>query len=427
MSSETPVEQPWQVVVVGAGPAGMLAAARAAQRGHHTLLLEKNRKPGAKILISGGTRCNLTHDTDPQGIVKAFGLPGRFLHSAVASLSPRALLDLMEAEGVPSKVEPGGKVFPASDHALDVCQALVRIVTRSGCHFALGESLVDLQSCENGWRLITTSRTIVSAKVVLSTGGQSYPGCGTCGDGYRWAEALGHTIVPRHPALVPLTTAAPWVPSLKGITIPDVMVQVVEPQDGGVPPAATRPERCLEKRRGSFLFTHFGLSGPAALDVSRAVSGHPQRKRLAVVCDFMPTLSEGELDALLREQCADAGKRLLAGIVDQWMPRRLVETLMQLAGITSDRRAAEVSKPERIRLVQGIKHLHIPLTGTLGFEKAEVTAGGVALDEVDSRTMQSKRCKGLYFAGELLDLDGPIGGYNFQAAFSTGWHAGNNV
>ena len=264
-------------------------------------------------------------------------------------------------------------------------------------------------------------------EIVLTTGGQSYPGCGTCGDGYRWAETLGHTVVARHPALVPLTTVAAWVPALKGITVADVMVQVVEPQESGDRAGGARQERCLEKRRASFLFTHFGLSGPAVLDVSRAVSGHPKRKRLVLVCDFLPATAEGQLDALLREQCANAGKRLLTGIVDPWLPRRLVETLVQLAGIAADRRAAELSKPERLRLVQTVKRLRIPLTGTLGFEKAEVTAGGVSLNEVDSRTMQSKRLPGLYFAGEVLDLDGPIGGYNFQAAFSTGWHAGNNV
>lgn len=426
MPLEFPTDPPWEVVVVGAGPAGMLAAARAAQRGRRTLLVEKNRKPGVKILMSGGTRCNLTHDTNPQGIVQAFGTQGRFLHSAVASLSPRALLDMIEAEGVATKVEPGGKIFPASDHADDVCQALVRILSRSGCRISRGESLLDLRPSDEGWRLTTSARTILAPKVVLASGGQSYPRCGTSGDGYRWAESLGHTVIARHPALVPVTTAAPWVPPLKGITVADVTVQVVESQ-GGDSAAPTGQDRCLEKQRGSFLFTHFGLSGPAVLDVSRAISGHPHRKRLRLTCDFLPSLSEAQLDTTLRQQCAVAGKRLLAGIVEAWIPRRLVDTLLQQASVPADRRAAELSKPERMRLIEAIKRLRIPITGTLGFEKAEVTAGGVALDEVDSRTMQSKRCPGLFFAGELLDLDGPIGGYNFQAAFSTGWHAGNSV
>jgi len=406
--------------VVGAGPSGMLAAAKSAQRGRQPLLLEKHPKPGAKILMSGGSRCNLAHATDARGIVKAFGSQGRFLHSAVAGLDPQALVDLLEAEGVATKVEPGGKIFPASDRAADVCHALVRIVERSGCRLSTGESLREIRPNGDGWQLVTVRRTLVAKKVVLATGGQSYPGCGTCGDGYRWAESLGHTIVPRHPALVPLTTVAPWVPALKGITVSDVMIQVVEPGDTG-------RNRCLDKRRDSFLFTHFGLSGPAPLDASQAVSGHPRRKDLVLVCDFLPSLAEGQVDALLREQCSNGGKRLLIGIIDAWLPRRLAETFVQLAGITADRRAAELSTAERLRLIQTIKRLRIPLTGTLGFEKAEVTAGGVSLDEVDSRTMQSKLRPGLYFAGELLDLDGPIGGYNFQAAFSTGWHAGNHV
>jgi predicted Rossmann fold flavoprotein len=183
----------------------------------------------------------------------------------------------------------------------------------------------------------------------------------------------------------------------------------------------------LAERRGSFLFTHFGLSGPAVLDVSRAVSGHPGPERLALVCDFLPQMNSEEFDALVAQECAAAGKRQLATVLAKWIPQRLAETLVEQLALTEPRRAAELSKAARRQLVQAVKQLAIPISGTLGFKKAEVTAGGVSLEEIDSRTLESKIVPGLFIAGELLDLDGPIGGYNFQAAFSTGWLAGESV
>lgn len=421
MTSEELSTERWDVVVVGAGPAGLMAATRAAQRGRRTLLLEKGRRPGAKILVSGGTRCNLTHATDARGIVAAFGPQGRFLHSALAALDPGQVIAMFEAEGVLTKVEPGGKVFPVSDRAIDVQVALVRRLMQSGCQLALEEPLRKVERLEPGFRLTTPGRTLVTEKLVLATGGKSYPGCGTTGDGYRWAAELGHTIVAPRPALTPVTTAVEWIPPLAGITMPDVEVRVAELD------ASNAKKTPLAASRGSLLFAHFGLTGPAVLDVSRAVARHEPPRSLVLVCDFLPATRESELDASLSEQCAAVGKRQTAGVLDHWLPRRLAETLMAQAGVATDRRAAELSRRDRQRLVQSVKRLEIPVTGTLGFDKAEVTSGGVSLDEVDSRNLQSKLVPNLFFAGELLDLDGPIGGYNFQCAFSTGWLVGENV
>lgn len=423
----------WDVVVVGAGAAGLLAAARAAERGRRTLLLEKNRRAGVKILMSGGTRCNLTHDTDSRGIVAAYGPQGKFLHSALAALSPRDLVELFEAEGVPTKIEPGGKIFPVSNNAADVLDALLRRLARSGTALAVDEPLLQLERAADGTFLLTTSRrTLHAGQVMITTGGQSYPGSGTTGDGYRWAADLGHGIVTPRPALTPVTTDAPWVRQLQGVTVPDVLVQVIEAPDNETSDTSlsalpARELRPLAERRGSFLFTHFGLSGPAVLDVSRAISGHPRPRTLALRCDFLPSMAAGELDQVLQRECAASGKRQLAGMLAGHLPRRLGDALIELAGLSPDRKAAEVSKAERTRWVQTIKRLAIPVSGTRGFKKAEVTAGGVALAEVDSRTMQSRLVPHLFLAGEVLDLDGPIGGYNFQAAFSTGWLAGESV
>lgn len=415
----------WEVVVVGAGPAGLVAAFRAAERGCRTLLVEKNRKPGVKILMSGGTRCNLTHATDERGIVREFGQQGRFLHSALSVLGPQQVVEMFEAEGVATKVESTGKVFPASNKALDVLRALLRRLERSRCQLALEQPVQAIERQRDGFRLELAAGQITAEKLVLATGGKSYPGCGTVGDGYAWAAALGHTIVPPRPALVPLRTDAAWVPELKGITLPDVTLRVV-PREAAAE-AATRKKSVLAERRGSFLFTHFGVSGPVVLDVSRAVSGHARPDSLSLVCDFLPGIEPAELDRALAEQTAACGKRQIPQLAAQWLPQRVADTVVDLAGIARDRRAAELARTDRGRLARAMKGTAIPITGTLGYEKAEVTAGGVALAEIDSRTMQSRLVPKLYLAGELLDLDGPIGGYNFQAAFSTGWLAGESV
>jgi hypothetical protein len=229
---------------------------------------------------------------------------------------------------------------------------------------------------------------------------------------------LGHTLIAPRPALVPITTSAPWVRSLSGVTIPDVALRLLEPGDK---PAV------LDTRRGSMLFTHFGLSGPVVLDISRHVSGHPRPQQLWLECDFLPMVKAPEFEEQLKLQTLAEGKKQLISLVPEIIPRRLTEVLLREAGLASDHKAGELSKLNRAALVGAIKRLSIPVTGTRGFAKAEVTAGGIALDEVDSRTMQSKIVSGLYLAGEVLDLDGPIGGYNFQAAFSTGWLAGMSV
>jgi predicted Rossmann fold flavoprotein len=405
----------WDVVVIGAGAAGLMAAIRAAERGRRTLVLEKNRRPGVKILMSGGTRCNITHATDNRGIVEAYGPPGRFLHSALAAFGVEDTVAFFEGEGVATKVEQTGKVFPVSNKAADVLDALLRRLHRSGAVLALGEPVTEMRPTEAGLALTTSHRVVTGARVILTTGGRSYPGSGTTGDGYGFAAQFGHTIVTPRPALVPVTVEAPWVAGLRGITIPDAAVRVL---DG---------DRAVADRRGSLLFAHFGLSGPVVLDVSRAVSSHPLPQTLTLELDLLPSVKEPDLDELLRRESAASGKRQLAGVLPEELPRRLGETLVTLAGMPADRRAAALSRPERGRLVQAVKRLLLPVTGTLGFGRAEVTAGGVSLDEVDSRSLRSKRVSGLFIAGEVLDLDGPIGGYNFQAAWSTGWLAGDRA
>jgi predicted flavoprotein YhiN len=453
----------YDAIIAGAGAAGLMAAIHAAERGRRVLLLEKGKKPGVKILMSGGTRCNITHDCDARGIVEAFGPNGKFLHSALASLGPRETVAFFNGAGVAMKVEETGKVFPVSDRALDVLEALLKRLARSGATLALTEPVKDVElHPEGGFRVYTPLRTLTTEKVLITTGGKSYSGCGTTGDGYAIARKFGHTVTATRPALVPLTVQPEWVGELRGITIPDVSLKVLPPAvltsplegevagrssaGGGADAVASPPTgslrpppppeggrskagegRPLASRRGSMLFAHFGLSGPAPLDVSRAVSGHPDPKSLALEIDFLPDLSEQAFDEFLRTESLASGKKQLAVVLAEKLPRRLADQLLVLCGMVADRKAAALAKPDRARLVAAAKRLRLPLRGTLGFEKAEVTAGGVSLDEVDSRTMQSKLRPGLYFAGEVLDLDGWIGGYNFQSAWSTGWLAGRGL
>lgn len=401
------------MVVIGAGAAGLLAATRAAQRGRDVLVLEKNTKPGVKILMSGGTRCNLTHATDRRTLADAFDRQqARFLRSPLAALGPEELVDLLNAEGLPTKVEPTGKIFPTSDRALDVQRTLLRMLSASGARLELQTAVEGVSATNSGYVVATTTGAIHCGKLLMAVGGQSYPGCGTTGDGYAWAKSLGHSIVPPRPALVPLKTAAHWSQQLSGLTLPDVAASVTD-EAGAV----------LATQRGSLLLTHFGLSGPLAMDLSRAATARPKDSS-SLVCDLLPHHSAEQLAADLNSL---PGKQQIRGAVAAWLPARLADALVSEAQIPHDRVAAELSKVERVRLVPAIKRLRIPLSGSLGFAKAEVTAGGVDLAEVDSRDMQSKCSPGLYLAGEILDIDGPIGGYNFQAAFSTGWLAGEQL
>jgi len=408
--------RPYDAVILGAGAAGLFAALFAAERGRRVLLLEKGKKAGVKILMSGGTRCNITHHCDTRGIVTAFGPNGKFLHSALAKFTPTDVVNLFHAEGVDTKVEDTGKIFPVSDRALDVQQALLRRLERSGATLALNEPAMAVRPLPDGGFAVTTPlREVECDRLLITTGGLSFPGCGTTGDGYGFARQFGHAIVPTRPALVPLKLNTPWVTDLKGVTL-HVGLKVV---DGA--------NAVLSARAGSMLFAHFGLTGPAPLDVSRAVSGHPNPRTLNLEMDLMPTVNEQEFEAFLQAETTARGKQLLAGVMSDRLTRRLCDAMLSAAGLPVDRTAAALSKDDRKKLVGLAKRWRVPLAGTLGYEKAEVTAGGVRLDEVDSRTMQSKLKPGLFFAGEVLDLDGWIGGYNFQSAWSTGHLAAQHL
>lgn len=405
----------WDVIVVGAGAAGLLAGISAGKSGAKTLVLEKNRKPGVKILMSGGTRCNITHNTDNRGIVKAFGNNGKFLHSPLAAFSVDETIRFFNQAGVATKIEPTGKIFPVSNKALDVLDALLNQLKNENATLLLETPVLDIDPTEDGFLLKTNLQTFNAKKIILTTGGLSFPGCGTTGDGYKFAMKFGHTIKETQPALAPLKTDARWVQELSGVTIPDVGV------------TACLNEKPMMQDRGSFLFTHFGLSGPVILNVSKALNSLSNFKNSSLKLDFLPSVKEIDLEAKLQSFASTDGKKLLSVALGELLPRRLLEGLFSQIGFSPERKCAGISKDERKAIVVSIKSKSVNITGTLGYAKAEVTTGGVSLDEVNSKTMESKLKKGLYLAGEILDLDGPIGGFNFQAAWSTGFLAGSQA
>ena len=404
----------------------MIAAASASQLGKSTLLLEKNRKFGVKILMSGGTRCNITHNTDVRGIVEAFGRNGKFLHSALSVFSPADCVELFNSLGVETKVESTGKVFPVSNKAIDVRDALVRYAQESGCELVNETPVTGLRKTDSGEFVVDVqSGQICCRSVIVTTGGLSFPGCGTTGDGYPWAEEFGHSIVDTVPALTPLLSRCDWANELKGVTIDPTSVEVWEPQVAG-----KKKKKPIATRTGSFLFTHFGFSGPAAMDVSRCIAGHATKNKLTIRCDFLPRQKFAAVEQQLFGEKKNAGGRSVLRVVSELFPqfpKRLIEQLLSQLNIEADHRFAELSSASVTEIARQLKELKFPVQGTLGYEKAEVTAGGVKLSEVNSSTMESKLVPNLFFAGEILDLDGPIGGFNFQSAWSTGWVAGQSA
>jgi predicted Rossmann fold flavoprotein len=437
----------WDVIIVGGGAAGLMAAASAAQSEKRVLLLEKNTKLGVKILMSGGTRCNITHHCDARGIVKAFGKKqGSFLHSALAALSPEKVVELVESQGVETKVESTGKVFPVSNRAIDVRDAMVRLASESGAEIRNPCAVEELQlidstnanadvgrpPSEARFKIISTDATFFARSVIVTTGGKSFPGCGTTGDGYRWVMELGHTLVDTVPALTPLLSNCQWANELKGITIDPTKIEILPPTSTGAQEpskmqATSKKQKPLAEAQSSFLFTHFGFSGPSALDVSREVARHQEKNRLSLRCDFLPEKNFDLFVEWLNDKKRNHGKQFVSTFFTDLFPKRLIEALIVAAGVDPQQKGAELSKKQIQSLAQQFKRAIFPIQGTLGFEKAEVTAGGIDLNEVESKTMQSKLVEGLFLAGEILDLDGPIGGFNFQSAWSTGWLAGQHA
>ena len=432
-----------RVIVVGGGAAGLMAAGQAAACGAETLLLEKKSRPGLKLRITGKGRCNLTNVEPVPEFLSHFGPNGRFLWQSLARFSSADLLDLLYEQGVPTVTERGGRAFPESGQAQDVVDALVRwmgeqgvskrmrspvhrLIVKEGC--VTGVCVVAPGDRGSGRRgtssRIGTERTHLAGvervyhadAVVVATGGASYPATGSTGDGYRMAEEVGHTIVPVRPALVPIETAGDVAARLQGLSLRNVSLRVLV------------GEQIEADAFGEMLFTHFGVSGPIVLSLSRQiVDGLRSGQGVTLSIDLKPALDEIKLDNRLLRDLDTLGKRQYRTLLAGLLPRKLIPICIEQTAIAPDKIGGQITARERERLALWLKGFRLAATGHRPFSEAIVTAGGVDTREVDPRTMASKLVGGLYFAGEVLDVDGDTGGYNLQAAFSTGWVAGQSA
>lgn len=410
-----------EACVIGAGAAGMWAAEALGRGGVDTLVLEKMPRTGTKVLASGGTKCNLTTTLPGREAAMLFGKRGaRFLRHAFRVLSPADVRQRFAAWGVETVQAPLEKIFPATGKAVHVRDALRDAAKRAGAQFVLGARVVALDSTADGeWRIaLEDGRSIESRTVIVCPGGKSYASLGTTGDGYAWLEALGCTIVPTVPALVPLTSEDRGVTDLTGIAIQGANASLA---------AADRPSNSLGERLRPVLFTHRGVSGPGAMDLSvhvaRAVqlaeAENRERPRFILRIDLAAATSREALRSTLIDAAGEPGNPKLSRALPFDLPKRLVQAVCARAGLDEEPRTGGLSKAARHRLIESIKAFPVPIDGTLGFDKAEVTAGGLDLTEVDPGTMALRRAPGLYACGEILDLSGPIGGLNFQSAFAT--------
>ncbi len=423
-----PLEGTQELLVVGAGAAGLWAAARAAELGLRVLLLEKTPRTGTKVLASGGTRCNLTTSLPPEEAARLFGARGeRFLRGAFRALSPRDVRARFAELGVPTVEAPLDKVFPVSQRARDVRDALESWARQAGVTILLRSNVRGVEFREGRWRVhVEGGQPLAARKLFLCPGGASYPLTGTTGDGYRWLEALELPIEEPIPALVPLVTSEPWVGALAGIHLQNVQVKLKDAA-GAV----------LASRERPIVFSQRGISGPGAMDLSEPVAREEARARRegraprahVLLLDLAPAREREELRSLLVEAAARPGAPVLAAwlAAELSLPRRIAQRALLQAGAGERSRANELARSARHGLVEALKGLAVPVEGTLGFEKAEVTSGGLALPALDPATLRVKGRERLWVFGELLDLAGPIGGLNFQAAFSTAELAARNA
>ncbi len=408
-----------RVIVAGGGAAGMMAAIAAASAGAEVLLLERNEKLGKKLYITGKGRCNVTNDCAVEELLDHVVTNRKFLYSAFYGFSSRDMQDFLESRGLRLKVERGNRVFPASDKASDVTACLSAELSGLGVSVRLGTRVERLSFSEtaDGKRAVSgvvteTGGALFADRVIVACGGMSYPSTGSTGDGYRLAVQAGHTVTELSPALCPFEAAEPFVKELQGLSLRNVGVRL------------TQGKKRIYEEFGEMLFTHFGVSGPAVLSASSLAAKPLKKGPLTLHIDLKPALSPEQLDARILRDFEGEKNRQFSNALGGLFPAKLIPVMVERSGIHGEKRVNAVTREERARLLALTKDFTVTLTGLRGFKEAIITQGGVKVGEVDPGTMESKLVKGLYFAGEVLDLDGFTGGYNLQIAWSTGRLAG---
>lgn len=408
------------VIIIGGGPAGMIAGISAAKSGNKVTIIEKMNSCGKKLLITGKGRCNITNSTDINGFIENTPCNGRFLYGALNNFDNYDIIDLLENEGVKTKVERGGRVFPVSDRAISVLDALLRILKKLDVHILANskvENIIVDAGEVKGIRL-DNGKEIYAEKVILATGGKSYPVTGSTGDGYKLAKELGHTVTNIKPSLIPLTSSGMECGQLQGLSLRNVSIELKD------------NDKVIYKDFGEMLFTHYGVSGPVILSASahliryKNVDELLKSNSIKLEIDLKPALTEEKLDLRILRDFEEIKNKEFKNSLDKLLPQKLIPVVMEKTKINPYKRVNEITKEERQRIVKTLKCFEISINGIRPIEEAIITSGGISTKEINPKTMESKIVKGLYFAGEIIDLDALTGGFNLQIAWSTGYTAG---
>lgn len=411
----------YDLVVVGGGPAGMLSAAMAGAKGQRVILLEKNDKLGKKLCITGNGRCNVTNYGDFEDFKNNIVNNEKFLYSSLRTFSNYDLIEILQSLGVKTKVEPDNRVFPESDQSSDVINALQKLLQANKVQLKFNAQVKKVlvregRVCgilwgDNNRVEGKVKGKVEGKKVLLATGGMSYRQTGSTGDGYKMAQSLGHSIVQIRPALIPLEILEPWVKELQGLTMNNVKIQAIV------------GKRVIAEQLGEILFTHFGVSGPAILRISSYINKFLDRSVILKI-DFMPDLSNEQLDGVLQRDFKKSSGKQLKNALDELLPRRIIPVMLAVGGLDAHKQVDHIAKKEREQLVRALKGTTLTIKGTRPLNEAIVTSGGINTKEINPSTLESKIIKGLFFAGEIIDVDALTGGYNLQIAFSTGYLSG---
>jgi predicted Rossmann fold flavoprotein len=407
----------YDVIVVGGGPAGLFAAGFAAKQGARVLLLEKNPRCGVKVLITGKGRCNVTHnEDDPRKFVESFGRDGRAMLTALYAFGVKDVVGFFADRNVPLKIERGGRIFPQSGEAKDVQQALIDFVVKSGVKVLTGCEVKTIEQQEKRISGVVTSQGMfVAENYIFATGGLSYPETGSTGDGYAWAKDTGHALVEPEPALMPVKLREKWTTEVSRLNLKNVRISLNV--DG----------KKVDERFGEAFFTRSGIGGPIILDMSSRIRDALKKGNVTLLLDFKPAVERDLFDKRLQREFAEHSNQDFEQSLGKLLPRDMIPVFLRLVGIDPKKKCHSVTREERQRLLHLFKQMELEVTGCEGFRKAIVTSGGVSLKDIDMRSMRSNKLTNLFFAGEMIDLDGPTGGFNLQVCWSTGYLAGVNA
>lgn len=404
-----------KIIVIGGGPAGMMAAATAGSRGRHVTLLEKNQKLGKKLYLTGKGRCNITNNADMEEFIANVPTNAKFLYSAFYTLTNQDLLALFGSLGLKTKVERGNRIFPLSDKSSDVIKALEKHLENNHVHRLTGEvDEIIVKNNKIAGAGLKDGSVLPCSSIIVATGGVSYPSTGSTGDGYRFAKKLGHTIIPPKPSLVPLETMEDWPKQAQGLSLRNCSITVVDQRN-----------RKIFEEFGEMVFTHYGISGPVILSAS-SYMGRMEPGKYRIWIDLKPALTDEQLDVRLQRDFVKFARKNFSNSLDDLLPQKIIPVIIQLSKISPEKPVHQITREERHTLVSLLKGLGLTVKGYRPIQEAIVTSGGVSVKEIDPGTMESKLVQGLYFAGEIMDVDAYTGGFNLQIAFSTGYLAGMN-